>query len=258
MYKLTFLLALLIGATQISSAGMAETLLDKALNELGGKEKLSNINSLVLEYDVIMMGDTSASKMIVKDSAYAIHGTIMGVESHIIYNGNEGWIKSAALQAPNWQKAPQMIFDQLGGQYDFQRQILFSLLADIDESDTLSFGGMQKFNDESVKTLKVIPSLEKMGTPTTLYTYIGMNNNLIKGHKLVIDLSGTPQAAMGKIEIQVNVSDYREINGMKIPYNVSLNQAGQGQTFIYNKIEINGDVSDSEFANPMPKEDDKK
>lgn len=255
MYKIISILTLLFASTQIATAGIAEKIVEKTLNKLGGKEKLNDINSMILKYDVITpsMKDTASSEMVLKDSAISVSSKIMGQPATIIWDGSKGWMKGKALRAPDWTQMPAQVYGQIANQYQFQRNILFSLIQNIEDTDTLGFGGMETLDGVSVQKIKLKPQATEMSPPITMYTYVGMEDNLIKQHKMIIDMSGNPQAQISEIEILIKVSDYKKVKDMMIPHKVELIQNGQSQIYVYNDIMINTDIPDSKFADPTVK-----
>ncbi|MDC1068098.1 hypothetical protein OAQ99_02940 [Candidatus Kapabacteria bacterium] len=251
MKKILSLIAIVVLASQITFAGMADKILDKALTQMGGKEKLAGITSSVVTFKSVstMSPDTSESSVWYKDNSFALDGTLMGKELGLIWNGKEGWMKGEILQAPNWAPLSQMMMQQMS-QFIFQKEILYCLVRGVDETDTLSFAGMEEMNGVKMKTVKIKGAVKPQTPSTEMLVKVGIKDNLIHQYILTYDLSayGQPNQV-----VTIDCGDYKEISGVMIPHNVVIDQGGQKAELMYQSVKINTEVSDSKFANPMPK-----
>ncbi|MEM8678873.1 MAG: hypothetical protein AAGF97_05880 [Planctomycetota bacterium] len=54
----------------------------------------------------------------------------------------------------------------------------------------------------------------------------------------------------GEIEIAVNLDDYRDVDGLVIPFKVSQEVMGQTQVMAFESIDLKADVADDRFAVP--------
>ncbi|MGH9703557.1 MAG: c-type cytochrome [Candidatus Acidiferrales bacterium] len=70
---------------------------------------------------------------------------------------------------------------------------------------------------------------------------------------LLVRLVSYEQSPMGALPTQTDYSDYREVNGVKVPFVVRISRPGNAATERFSEIKFNVDVDDSKFAKPAPK-----
>jgi len=70
---------------------------------------------------------------------------------------------------------------------------------------------------------------------------------------LLVRLVSYEQSPMGELPTQMDYSDYREVNGVKVPFVVRISRPGNAATEHFSEIKFNVDVDDSKFAKPAPK-----
>jgi hypothetical protein len=72
---------------------------------------------------------------------------------------------------------------------------------------------------------------------------------------LLIRLVSYEQSPMGTLPTQFDYSDYREVNGVKVPFVVRVSKLGPGNvsTERFTEIKFNTDVDDNKFVKPAPK-----
>jgi hypothetical protein len=237
--------------TSISNAGMADKVIEKALNKLGGKEKLQNLDQAkcIFEAASSQIADTSETTTYYKGDSFKVESEMMGNAIDLIWNGSEGWMKGKPLQAPDWKPISQMLMGQMQ-QFIFYKEILFCLISDLDESDTLKFTGLETLNDKKVQTVNITSPAQNGMPEGNLTVKVGMSDNLIHQYLLTYDLSSM---GGGVQVIEINLANYKEVEGVMFPFQIQIKQAGVNAELNFSSIDIS-EIDDEIFSNPMKKE----
>jgi outer membrane lipoprotein-sorting protein len=69
-----------------------------------------------------------------------------------------------------------------------------------------------------------------------------------KESKLLLRMTMTALTPMGEIEVSSDVLDYRDVDGVKMPFETRQSMLGQTQTMRLTKITHDAVIEDSEFA----------
>lgn len=153
-------------------------------------------------------------------------------EMSFIYNGAQGWMKSA-----------QGVRDMPGSQLeDIVKEIagnMFSVLQNFEKPDY----SVQFFKEEKAegKTLNVV-IVKHTPTNTTMRFFIDAQTNLIT--KKV----ARGRTRQGPADIEEQFSDYRDVNGVKIPFKTTGLADSKKQTeIIISSVTINGGVNPELF-----------
>ncbi len=62
--------------------------------------------------------------------------------------------------------------------------------------------------------------------------------------------TSTQDSQIGKVEIETRVSDYREVEGLKMPFKITQKMQGITQELSIKSVEINTTVDEAKFAIP--------
>lgn len=225
-------------------SGIAEDTVMDYLNAIGGLDKVSSIDNLIIEseiYSSITM-DTSIAIMFIKGNKYWVSQPIQGVDTYIIHNGQKGWTKGVINQSPNWGPLQENYWAALSGQFSFNKSLFTSVLRDYEpDKDTVEFAGFEIWDDEKVSKIKVVNS--KAGNSETHF-YFSKETKLLKGISISVQMG--QQTAMTRITL----SDYKEIDGVLIPHQMKSNSSGAIQETTVKKLVLNADIPDSKFEDP--------
>lgn len=251
MLKFISTFAIIVLFSTASFAGMADKIIDDALSKLGGKENLQALDKAICKGKATssMLPDTSTMTSYFKGEAFRTENTIMGNTSELIWNGTEGWMQGVAFQAPNWKPIDQMMMGQMS-QFIFQKQVLFCLISDVDQNDTLKFVGMEEFNGKKVKTVKIKSPVQPGLPPSNKLVKIGAEDNLIYQYVITYDLSNFGR---GEQVVTVDVGDYKKVGEVMIPHYIGLKQMGVNADIMFDSVDISSPIDDKIFQNPMSK-----
>lgn len=71
-----------------------------------------------------------------------------------------------------------------------------------------------------------------------------------KKTNLMVASASTQDSQIGKVEIETRVSDYREVEGLKMPFKITQKMQGITQELVIKSVEINTSIDDAKFAIP--------
>jgi photosynthetic reaction center cytochrome c subunit len=218
-----------------SSLPNAEQVFDKYLAASGGAEALGKITSRVEKGTLSGFGDTTFPIDIyakAPDKRISIMH-IKGGDSTTAFDGHSGWL-SVPGRPPHIMNADE----NSGARIDAD----FRLPTDI---KTLS----QKFTPAPGETIDGHPTNLIVGhndDQATLRLYFDAQSGLL------IRLIRYNETPLGRLPTQIDYSDYRDADGVKIPYRWSLARPGNRFTIQIDEVHQNVPVDDAKFAAPPP------
>lgn len=152
------------------------------------------------------------------------------------FNGTAGWIKTPTQQ----RELTAAELAQVRQQADLYKEVTLK-----DQFSGLRVGNKQKVNDRDA------------------YVVVGMNKGTNKRERLFFDAESgllvrrvdLNQTVLGLDPVQIDFSDYREVDGVKLPFMIqisSLDNNHNGQMRTFSQIKQNVPVDDAKFE-PPPK-----
>jgi hypothetical protein len=216
----------------------AEQLLDKFIQALGGKPALEKLSSRVEKgtFELPAFGITAPIEIYSKapnKSAFVID--IPGI----------GMVRQAFDGAVGWAEDPQSgLRDLTGNELSAaKRDAVFHLNLKIKEYyPKLAVSSRQKVNDRETYVLDATPT---EGTPEKLY--FDVETGLLVRQDREVD------SPVGKFSAEVYLADYREIDGVKLPFSVRQWTSAQEFTIKLQEVKHNVPIEDSKFAKPASK-----
>lgn len=240
-----FATALLILAPDLSSAQTADEIVEKAVAALGGRAAHAKLNTRLATGDITLMtpvGDIKGTievtnarpnklRTLIKADLSAIGAGPMTLDQR--FDGKTGY----ALDTLQGNR------DITGGQLETMRNASFPnpLLNFKDNGTSASLGGKEKVGDRDV----YIVVFEPVTGPTIRQYFDGETYMPIR---MVVKID-VPQ--LGQTVEQTNdLLDYREVDGIKIPFELRSSSSVQNFTVKLNKVEHNVKVDDTLFSKP--------
>ena len=206
----------------------AEKVIEKYIEAIGGKEKLEAIQDMTVEASANMNGMTLQQKSYYKlpnkyASLMSINGNVM-VEQK--FNGERGVVKS-------FQGEQELTGEQLE---EFKQQAVMNPeLKYAELGIIISLEGVDKIEGKDAYKIKVTNPSGKF-----VYDYYDMENNLKISTKQNVS---TPQGDFTTVQ---SYSDYREIEGIKIPFLIQISGM-QNLELKVDSVLINTNIADDIF-----------
>jgi len=239
------LITLFVCLPSLVRAQTADEVVEKALTAMGGRAALGKVTTRTSTGTISVTtpgGDVTGTVELINKVPNKARSTVKIDLSNLglgqvlqdsRFDGTAGY----AVDTLNGNR------DITGDQLETMRSTTFpSPLFDYKESGArVELVGKEKVGDKDALVLRFIP---KAGPASRMFLDAGSYQLL----KTVVTLN-VPQLG-ADIEQTVEFSDYRDVDGIKLPFRVrSLNQL-QAVTITLTKIEHNTAISDSTFAKP--------
>jgi zinc protease len=241
--RLVFAMCIL-GWGQIASAQTADEIIEKTLTAIGGREALGKLTSRSTTGTMTLStpgGDITGpveilnqrpnkSRTLIKMDLSALGAGPMTVDQR--FDGTTGYVLDS-LQGNR---------DITGNQLENMKNAVFPspLLTYKEHGTTVELAGKEKVGERDAYVLTFKP---KSGSVARQFvdaeSYLPV--------KLVVKVD-IPQ--IGEVEQSTELSDYREVDGVKIPFKVTSSSAVQSFTITVTKVEHNVKIDETLFAKP--------
>jgi Photosynthetic reaction centre cytochrome C subunit len=225
----------------VSGAPTADAVLDKYISAVGGAARLATMTSFVAEgtyrgfddfemFPFQIFSKTPNQRTTIQHSQYGDITTT--------YDGRTGW-----LAAPTENK-PTPVMGLTGGNLEgagVEAELAFpgrikQLLAG------WVVGPLRVIGDREVRILQ---GKKASGTPVSLY--FDEESGLLV--RLVRYSAETP---VGRVPIQVDYEDYRDVSGIKIPFKWTSTWTDGRTVFELKSVQLNAAIDAARFAKPSP------
>jgi photosynthetic reaction center cytochrome c subunit len=219
-------------APAAAAAPTADQLLDKYVAAIGGADALHKISSRVSHGSITVMGHESAIEVFAKAPAKRMSVTHMASgDSITAFDGQGGWLGNTGRPAR----------DMSGQEAEAARlDADFYLATDIKSIFSgFRVGRPDKIGDQSVYTL----ICTRQGQPP-VRLYFDQSSGLLLRQVRYTD---TP---IGRNPTQIDYADYRELDGVKVPFRWTLARVNGRFTIQIGKAEQNVSIDDAKFAKP--------
>lgn len=226
--------AFLLIAT-IMRAQTADEIIAKCVDALGGKEKISQINSMYLENSMEVMGNESLSKTtILNGKGIKTISDVMGQTMIQCYTDKGGWM----INPMGGSSDPAPMADD---QYKAGKSSIYVGESFIDyatKGNKVELLGKESVNNVDAFKLKVVTK----DSVTSVY-YIDPATFYIIQTSLVANMMGQ------QMEIITSMKDYQKTDfGYVLPYTYDINYGGQfSLTMKLKKVEFNQPVDPAIF-----------
>ncbi|MCE7072849.1 MULTISPECIES: outer membrane lipoprotein-sorting protein [Dyadobacter] len=228
-----------VAAALISASTFAQTvdeIVDKHVAALGGMDKIKAVNTVITERSLAVQGMEIPTKTIlVVGKSLRNESTIMGNSMVQVVDDSKGWMIRPAQMGgtgePEDMPADQLkqqiaSLDPFGGLVNYK-----------EKGNKVELVGKEKLDKKDVYHLKVT---SKEGT--SMDEYLDAETFLVS--KVKVDMNGQS----GEIEL----SDYKEVEGVKFPNIMDITNAQMGtMSFITNKVSVNTPVDSAVFKKPV-------
>ena len=218
-----------------------EQILDKYLQALGGVEKLAGMTSFAAKGTSVGFGGFGGGGRVeIYAKAPDQRSTIIGFPdapgrdaSVRSYNGRVGWMKTPLSVLGEYQlSGSELDGVRLDAQLSFPGQIKQVLTA----LRTLEPGTIDD------KDCDVIQANGPRRMVATLY--------FDKGTGLLVRMIRYGNSPIGRLPTEVDYSDYREVNGIKMPFRFTFSWLDGQDAFQLNDIQLNVPIDASKFGRP--------
>lgn len=228
-----------VAAALISAGSFAQTvdeIVDKHVTALGGMDKIKAVNTVITERSLAVQGMEIPTKtVLVVGKSLRNESTIMGNSMVQVVDDAKGWMIRPAQMGgtgePEDMPADQLkqqiaSLDPFGGLVNYK-----------EKGNKVELVGKEKMDKKDVYHLKVT---SKEGT--TMDEYLDAETYLVS--KVKVDMNGQS----GEIEL----SDYKEVEGVKFPNTMDISNAQMGtMSFITSKVLVNTPVDAAIFKRPV-------
>lgn len=237
MKKYTFLSFLLaFAAAAITSAQDLETILDKHFEAIG-QENIENVNTMKATGKLVTMGMEGPFTMVYKrPDKVRMRIEIQGTEVIQGFDGEKAWMQNPMMGSTRPVVVSGAQADQIKESADMDGQLWNYK----EKGHKLELAGSEAVDGEEAHVLK----LTKENGSVDRY-FINKESYLIDKVVSSANINGMD------MEVTTRLSDYREVNGYKMPHKTEQSFGGQqGNTILFEKVEVNEPVEDELFAAP--------
>jgi outer membrane lipoprotein-sorting protein len=212
-----------------------DEIINKYITAIGGQAAIDKIKTRRMKGSMIAAnGQTVAYEIdqIAPDKAYEVF-TSRGVTTELVFNGNVGWVKN-----------PQGV-QQITGQQLADLKVSLQIFRNLklqEQYPRMRFGGRDKVGDRDAVVLNVTTAdnrLERL--------YFEAETGLLLRRITVL------RTIVGIIPEQTDFQDYRDVDGVKLPFTIVLagvNPVNPTTTRTFEEIKLNPVIDDSKFKMP--------
>ncbi len=215
-------------------AQSADDIVNKYLDAIGGKDKISQVKSVQMESTVDVMGNEGPSTItILGGKGYRVESNVNGQKMVQVFSDQGGWTINPYMGSSEPQPLPEEMLKQNKGKID-PTGPLYNYAA---KGNKVTFDG----KEGDTYKLKVV-------TPDSIESELYIDAN---SYYLVKSI--TQASMMGQtMDVTTTFSDFKKSDfGLVFPYNVEISYGGQfSLTSKVKKITINGEVDPKIFEMP--------
>jgi photosynthetic reaction center cytochrome c subunit len=217
-----------------SSAPAPDQLLDKYVQALGGASAIDRISTRIMKGTIEFGGKSFPIDIYCKAPDARVSFTHMPEgDSVTAFNGHEGWLGMPARPIREMRGS-----DLDGASIDADVHLATHLR---EMFTRMRLGGTEKVGEHD--TYEVMGDRE--GKPP-MRLYFDQQSGLL------LRLVRYGDTALGWLPTQIDYADYREANGIKVPYRWTLARPSGRCTIQVNELQQNLPVDDAKFAKPEP------
>jgi len=241
---LTIALTFFAGITQLLSQDIDE-IVNKVLLARGDVAAYKNLKTLILKGTQTQMGMnvpfTLYMKKINEDKEkYYLESEAMGTKQQMGYNGDTMWVLAGQLQIVPKEYEEQFL-PQISQIKNFTETPLLSYK---EKGHKLELSGSVNEDGRDAYTIKFLQKDERES-----FLYVDKTN--FELFKIWASMEGQDG---NEVEIEMNYSDYKKINGFSLPHKMVLKMGEYGTIeFSFEKIEFDPVIDDAIFNPPKEK-----
>lgn len=211
-----------------------DQILDQYVQALGGAEAILKITSRVSKGSLIMGGGRQVPFEVfakAPDKRISVMRQPNGRESLTAYDGKTGWLGGTG-QPPREMNAAETAAARLDADFYFATHVKQTLLQ-------IRVGRPEKIGDRDV--YMVFGRLP--GQPPVRLYFDQQTGLLLRQVRFV-------ETALGRLPTQIDYADYREADGVKIPYRWTLSRPNGRFTIQVEQVQQNVAIDDAKFTAP--------
>lgn len=210
----------------------ADEIIQKYVTALGGAEAIQKITARSMTGKILAMGNESPIEVLTKAPNKRITISHMGSgESYTAFDGTAGWMGNSGRPARDMSPA-----ESAASSIDAEFYLALRLK---DMFPQLRRVRPEKAGDAECQVLMGTGA----GKPMTRL-YFDANSGLLLRQVRYAD---TP---VGRMPTQIDYADYREVNGVKMPFRWTLSRPNGRFTIQIAEVKANVPIDDSKFAKP--------
>jgi hypothetical protein len=213
----------------------AEQILDKYYQALGGAAAIEKLQSRVSKGTLINNAGVEVGYELNQsgpDSALAVLTTPQGGVIERAFNGTKGW-----------EKSERGVRDLTDAELSYLRRysLLYNDIKLKDQFSRVSFGGKQKIDGRDVYALRATTT---GGKRETLFFDVETG--------LLVRRTSATTTPIGTIPEQVDFADYKDVDGMKLPFTVRFSSVEPTYSAVrkYTEIKLNVSIDPKRFNRP--------
>jgi predicted Zn-dependent peptidase len=209
-------------AQKVDANVSVASIADKYINAIGGKANLSKVSSYTMNASMSMQGQNIDFKIIKAQGGKEVtQVTAMGqVVQKQVFDGKTGYSEQMGQKVP--MKAEQISEKQKNA--ELFEELGFAKLTDY------KVAGIEKIAGEDSYAIK--------GGDTTYY--YSVKTGLKTGETKTVKAQGQ------EMSIPTTFSNYKDVNGVKMPYTINVNQMGMDMTMEVKSYDVNK-ATDADF-----------
>ena len=225
-----------------ASAQTADDIVRKYVEARGGAAKLKAVESERISGRISFRPGVEGSFFIEFKRPLKMHmeATIQGQTLVRVYDGkSSGWIINPFEPSKDVQPMSAEDLKTISDESDFDGP-LFDYQV---KGNQIELAGQDEVEGKPVYKIKLT---RKTGTRRTYY--------IDSSSFLVLKWEGVTKQEDQEIPIENLLGDYRDVNGLKFPFEMNTGSPGtpQRRKFIIDKVEINPQIDDARFSKPSP------
>ena len=237
----TCLMALFLGVAEAGPQGAGISLtvdqvLDKYVQSLGGKEAVEKISTRVMKGALESPGEGTSSPAEIWAKAPAKYYSKADIADYGVVeealDGDKGWTRNPDSGVLSMAASALAVAKR---DYDFYREIRLK-----DHYAKMTVVGKDQVDDRDAFVVEVRPS---NGSPEKLY-FDAQSGLLLKREYERVTLED------GIIQFEVTFEDYREVDGVKVPFVVRRKTPDYTTIYRFNEVKFNVPVDDAKFQKP--------
>ncbi len=222
-------------ATQQNAGPPAEQLLEKFVQITGGAAAIDKVTSRVMKGTIDFDGRSLPIDIYSKDPDMRISFTHMpDGDSVTAFNGHEGWLG----MGPGRPVREMHGSDLDGAAIDADLHLATHLKSMFSKVQT---SGTEKIGDHEANVVVG----EREGKPP-IRLYFDEQSGLL------VRLVRFGETALGRLPTQIDYADYRDADGVKVPYKWTLARPNGRFTIQVSELKQNVPVDDAKFVKPAP------
>lgn len=220
----------------------ADEITAKYLTAIGGREKLKAVQSLRMT-GTITMGPGMVAPMVIelkRPSSMRMEFTIQGMTATSAFDGEKGWQIVPFQGDDGPEELPADQIDDVRAQADIDGPLVDSK----EKGITIELAGREKIDDVDAYHLKLTTKKAE-----TRDMYVDAHTFLPIKETMKRDIGGE------SMSVELLISDYRDVSGVKFPHTLDNRIAGTPMTQLMkiDKIELNPALDAARFKKPEPK-----